>query len=318
MWRDFKRPQKSEPSSVLTIRRFVIVSSSIILLGSILALFFKMFKEQPIISTTFSPVDVLPAPVMMETNLSLHKYEDVIGPYFVFLDINIVDPKFPKIINDSAQISSFRMIAFDSNNDYVIQNKSFISPSHQISPFEKSQYYMNKYTLSSGYVQAVPMSSSNKNNITLRVSPSSFIVGEEEEQRHSTVMGIFGTVAAFYSAFLFFYVYLFGVDSIRLWGIVHSGCCGIRIYEEKTKAIIDQDLESIIISDTNSLNSSRGSQASNQDMQIICQDSQSITSRLEELEKFRLFIEMNVIKIKPWIGRANKVNHQKTKIKDMG
>ncbi|CAG8810724.1 22505_t:CDS:2, partial [Gigaspora rosea] len=200
MWRDFKRPQKSEPSSVLTIRRFVIVSSSIILLGSILALFFKMFKEQPIISTTFSPVDVLPAPVIYlgfkynftincslyysydgvkadkcnnyvtktelidddnypfaayfypKKNLSLHKYEDVIGPYFVFLDINIVDPNFPKIINDSAQISSFRMIAFDSNNDYIIQNKSFISPSHQITPFEKSLYYMNKYTLSSGYV----------------------------------------------------------------------------------------------------------------------------------------------------------------------
>ncbi|CAG8473174.1 8826_t:CDS:2, partial [Gigaspora rosea] len=133
---------------------------------------------------------------------------------------------------------------------------------------------------------AVPMSSSNTNNITLRVSPSSFIVGEEEEQ--------------------------------RLWGIVHSGCCGIRIYKEKTKAIIDQDLESIITSDTNSLNSSRGSQASIQDMQTICQDSQSITSRLEELEKFRLFIEMNVIKIKPWIGRANKVNHRKTKFRRHG
>ncbi|CAG8778011.1 18090_t:CDS:1, partial [Dentiscutata erythropus] len=90
---------------------------------------------------------------------------------------------------------------------------------------------------------------------------------------------------------------LLGVDSIRLWGAVHSGCCGIRIYKEKTKAIIDKDLESIITSDTNS---SQDLQASNQDLQEISEDSQLITNRIEELEKFRCFVEMNVIKIKPW------------------
>ncbi|RIB23045.1 hypothetical protein C2G38_2172388 [Gigaspora rosea] len=156
MWRDcFNGSPKSEPSSILNIRRLIIISSFIMLLGSIIALFFKMSKEQPIISTTFYSVDTLPAP---------------------------------------------------------------------------------------------------------------------------------------------------GVDSIRLWGVVHSGCCGIRLFKEKTKKIINNDLESVITSDSNILNSSRDPQASSQDLQESSKDSQNITSRIEELEKFRCFIEMNVIKIKPWEG----------------
>ncbi|KAF0486233.1 hypothetical protein F8M41_022710 [Gigaspora margarita] len=374
MWRDcFKGSQKSEPSSILNIRRLIIISSFIMLLGSIIALFFKMSKEQPIISTTFYSVDTLPAPdtcnkyvtqaektndddnypfagnFSPKTNINLHKYEDKNGPYFVFLDIAIVDPNFPKIINDSTQISSFRMIAFDSDNDYIIRNKSFVSPSHHISPFENSLYYMNKYTLSSSYIykfcynrnirsflsdsvlnyigiplsqpprpyiesiiQPVPMSNSSTNNmsLSLRISPRSFIVGDEQEQRHSTVMGIFGTIAAIYSSLMFFYVFLFGVDSMRLWGVVHSGCFGIRLFKEETKTIINNDLESIITSDSNILNSSRDPQASSQDLQESSQDSQTITSRIKELEKFRCFIEMNVIKIKPWEGHV-KVKESK-------
>ncbi|CAG8476030.1 683_t:CDS:2, partial [Gigaspora rosea] len=151
-------------------------------------------------------------------------------------------------------------------------------------------------------IQPVPMSPSNINNISLRISPRSFIIGDEQEQRHSTVMGIFGTIAGFYSSLMFFYVFLFGVDSIRLWGVVHSGCCGIRLFKEKTKKIINNDLESVITSDSNILNSSRDPQASSQDLQESSKDSQNITSRIEELEKFRCFIEMNVIKIKPWEG----------------
>ncbi|KAF0365655.1 hypothetical protein F8M41_013819 [Gigaspora margarita] len=363
MWRDLKGPSKSEPPSILNIRRFVIISSFTLLLGSILALFFKMYKEQPIISTTFNPVDTLPAPAMVDTcnnyvtqpekindddnypfagnfspkaNINLHKYEDENGPYFVFLDIVIVDPNFPKLINDSTQISSFRMIAFDSYNDYIIRNKSFVSPSHQISSFEKSLYYMNKYTLSNNYIykfgynrntrtflsdsalnyigmplsqppspyiesiiQPVPMSSSNINNITLRISPRSFIVGDEQEQRHSTVMSIFGIIAAFYSSLMFFYVFLFGVDSIRLWGVVHSGCCGIRLFKEKTedliKDVIDKDIES-----ANILNNSREDPlASIQYFQESSRNPRTITSRIKELENFRDFIEKNVIKIEP-------------------
>ncbi|CAG8771066.1 21632_t:CDS:2, partial [Racocetra persica] len=164
-----------------------------------------------------------------------------IGPYFVFLDINIVDSNFPKRINDSTQISSFRMVAYDS--------------------------------------EAVPMSPSNKNNISLRIGPRSFSIKEEEEQRHNSLN--------------YHIPKSLGVDSIRLWGVVHSGCCGIRIYKEKTKAKIDKDLESIIIGDENNLNSNRNSQIWNK-------NSQSIKTRIEELEKFRYFIEKNVIKISPW------------------
>ncbi|KAF0542831.1 hypothetical protein F8M41_004302 [Gigaspora margarita] len=351
MWRDcFKGSSKSEPSSILYIRRFIIISAFITLLGSTIALFFKMSQEQPIISTTFYSVDTLPAPAMADTcnnyvmqpektndddnypftgnfspkaNINLHKYEDKNGPYFVFLDIVIVDLNFPKIINDSAQISSFRMIAFDSENDYTIRNKRFVSPSHQLTPFEQSQYYMNKNTRSilsnsalnyigiplsqsprpyiDSIIEPVPMSLSNKNNISLRISPRSFTIGDEQEQRHSTVIAIIGTVAAFYSSLMFFYVFLFGVDTIRLWGVVHSGCCGIRLFKEKTKTIINNDLESVIASDPNNLNSI---QDRSQDLQKSSQESQNITSRIEELEKFRCFIEMNVIKIKPWEGHV--------------
>ncbi|CAG8581756.1 24580_t:CDS:2 [Racocetra persica] len=371
MWRDCKGPQKSEPSSILYIRRFVIILSFFILLGSVIVLVLKISKEQPNISTTFISVDNLPAPGtikltqvkmtlsgllskfmfitasasnspkfhfevymklghMTNRNFSnkvtlqnynlhsseesndrcwavtitnydgtdncnnyvtqpekidddnypftgyfypnksiiLHKYEDEKGPYFVFLDIRIVDSNFPKIINDSTQISSFRMIAYDSENDYNIQNKQFDSASHQITPFEQSLYYMNKYTLT----KPVPMSPSNTNNITLRVSPSSIIVREEKEQ--------------------------------RLWGVVHSGCCGLRKFKEKTKDEIDKDLEQVIKIYKNNSNN-QDFQASNQDLPESGQDYQDlrlITTRIEELERFRCFIEMNVIKTKPWKG----------------
>ncbi|CAG8759152.1 18966_t:CDS:2 [Gigaspora margarita] len=139
-----------------------------------------------------------------KANINLHKYEDENGPYFVFLDIVIVDPNFPKIINDSTQISSFRIIAFDSC-----------------------------------------------------------------------------------------------VDSIRLWGVVHSGCCGIRLFKEKTedliKDIIDKDTES-----ANILNNSREDPlASIQYFQESSRNPRTITSRIKELENFRDFIEKNVIKIEP-------------------
>ncbi|CAG8606401.1 10858_t:CDS:2 [Gigaspora rosea] len=88
------------------------------------------------------------------------------------------------------------------------------------------------------------------------------------------------------------------VDSIRLWGVVHSGCCGIRLFKEKTedliKGVIDKGKES-----ANILNSSRDPHARIQYFQESCRNPRSIISRIKELENFRYFIEKNVIKIEP-------------------
>ncbi|CAG8843044.1 41403_t:CDS:2, partial [Gigaspora margarita] len=64
-------------------------------------------------------------------------------------------------------------------------------------------------------------------------------------------------------------------------GVVHSGCCGIRLFKEKTKIIINNDLETVITNDSNILNSGRGPQASSQDLQESSQDSQNITSHVK-------------------------------------
>ena len=45
-------------------------------------------------------------------NVTLNPYEAPTGPYFVFLNINIMKPNL--IVNDSAQESTFRMVAYDS------------------------------------------------------------------------------------------------------------------------------------------------------------------------------------------------------------
>jgi len=45
-------------------------------------------------------------------NITLRQYGNPDGPYFVFLNINLTNPY--RVFNDSAQESSFRMVAYDS------------------------------------------------------------------------------------------------------------------------------------------------------------------------------------------------------------
>ncbi|CAG8687209.1 11677_t:CDS:2, partial [Ambispora gerdemannii] len=169
------------------------------------------------------------------------------GPTFVYLRINITDPTFDlavliTIIDINMAINEYRYVESESGTK-------------RPSPFEESLFYLNKYTLSGGFfyklgfsrkirktfaqeylsyiglpqtyhkipyiesgMQSVPMASLNTTNLIVRISPRSFIIEEEQEQRTLTILGTLGTIAAYYSSIAFIYVFLFGVDSMTPWG----------------------------------------------------------------------------------------------------
>ncbi|CAG8664939.1 11040_t:CDS:2 [Funneliformis mosseae] len=201
-------------------------------------------------------------------NISLTGYGDE-GVHFVFLNINVKNKLLN--LNDSNQETSFRMTAFDSEDT---------QSNAPITPFEESLFYLNKYTVAENFIyklgfsrkfrktlcpspltyigfagtcftkpyiesimQSAPMISSNPNYLTVRISPRSFIVEEEQEQRSGSVINILGNIAALYSSIVFIYVFLFGVDSMRPWGFVHKGCCGFSRIEERTKEKLSQSVQ---------------------------------------------------------------------------
>ncbi|RIB09462.1 hypothetical protein C2G38_2108557 [Gigaspora rosea] len=230
-------------------------------------------------------------------DIGLTKYSDP-GPYFVYLNmyVNTTGLSF----NDTAQDSIFRMVAFDAEKDFLYSNST--------SPFEESLFYSNKYSLARNsiykflynrkirkmidkqheylsmigfpskyneplnYIESIieplPMilNSSDQPYSVVRVNPRDFTKVEEEEQ--STIIGAIGTVVAFYSSVVFIYIFLFGVDSIRPWGIVHN-CCGIK---EKTQKKLLKDVHLI-----------------NTD------DLESLIQRVNEIEHFHKYLRNNVV-----------------------
>ncbi|CAB5387874.1 unnamed protein product [Rhizophagus irregularis] len=201
--------------------------------------------------------------------VELTRYDDI-GPYFVYLDINIRDPTFNNLTE-----SFFRMNLYDTENDYVIYNIESMNKikSGSMTPFEESLFYLNKYTLTGGYlyklgfskkirrilskpilsyigfpssydskpyiesnIQSVPAASLNATHLRVRLSPRNFILEEEQEQRNDNILAAVGIIAAYYSSIVFIYVFLFGVDSMKPWGLIHSGCCGLPTF-------VDQDDE---------------------------------------------------------------------------
>ncbi|CAB4487843.1 hypothetical protein RhiirA1_529563 [Rhizophagus irregularis] len=201
--------------------------------------------------------------------VKLTRYDDI-GPYFVYLDINIIDPTFNNLTE-----SFFRMNLYDTENDYVIYNIESMNKikSGSMTPFEESLFYLNKYTLTGGYlyklgfskkirrilskpilsyigfpssydskpyiesnIQSVPAASLNATHLRVRLSPRNFILEEEQEQRNDNILAAVGIIAAYYSSIVFIYVFLFGVDSMKPWGLIHSGCCGLPTF-------VDQDDE---------------------------------------------------------------------------
>ncbi|RIA87126.1 hypothetical protein C1645_777957 [Glomus cerebriforme] len=199
---------------------------------------------------------------------------DTTKPSYIFLNINVMDPTITS--NYSFQDSVYRLYAYDSSTQY----------NDSLTPFGESLYYTNKFVMANrqtyklGYfrkirntlkqtafsyigfpkkyitlpyiesiIQSTPMGSLNPNDVSVRINPRSFIIEEEQEQRGDSILSIFGTIAAFYSSMVFIYVFLFGVDLVRPWGIAHIGCCGFKKLENETKeklikAVTPPDLES--------------------------------------------------------------------------
>ncbi|GBB94001.1 hypothetical protein RclHR1_02270025 [Rhizophagus clarus] len=176
--------------------------------------------------------------------IKLTRYNDI-GPYFVYLKVNITDPTFSNLTE-----SFFRMNLYDSENDYDIHDIVSMNnmKNESISPFEESLFYLNKYTLTGGYlyklgfsrkireilgqpalsyiglpsnynpkpyiessIQGVPAATLDETHLKVRISPRDFIIDDEQEQ----------------SSIVFIYVFLFGVESMKPWGYIHSGCCGL-------------------------------------------------------------------------------------------
>ncbi|KAF0491299.1 hypothetical protein F8M41_021862 [Gigaspora margarita] len=286
-----KGPQRIEPKLVLWFRRIVIILLLILLIIALSTLCIRVLNELPTVSTTIKTDDKISAPTNVKScddsisqptlgsdinfpfigrfspkhDIGLTKYSDL-GPYYVYLHmyINTTGLSF----NDTAQDSTFRMIAFDADKFYKLKKDLFYSNS--TSPFEASLFYSNKYLLARNsqyiflynrkirkeidkqqellsmigfpskykeplnYIESnieplsIVLNSSDQPYSVVRVNPRDFTIVEEEEQRHSTIIG---------------------VDSIRPWGIMHS-CCGIK---EKTQKKLLKDVHLINTDDLESL-----------------------------------------------------------------
>ncbi|CAG8496060.1 4721_t:CDS:2 [Gigaspora margarita] len=157
-----KGPQRIEPKLVLWFRRIVIILSLILLIIALSTLCIRVLNELPTVSTTIKTDDKISAPTNVKScddsisqptlgsdidfpfigrfspkhDIGLTKYSDP-GPYYVYLHmyVNTTGLSF----NDTAQDSTFRMIAFDAEKDLFYSNST--------SPFEASLFYSNKYLL---------------------------------------------------------------------------------------------------------------------------------------------------------------------------
>ncbi|CAG8645589.1 12959_t:CDS:2, partial [Ambispora leptoticha] len=197
------------------------------------------------------------------------------GPIFVYLYINITDPTYDD--NNIAHEPFFRMTLYDAGkkkrNTITKRTLSYIG----LPPTYLSEYYIESN------MQSVPMESLNKTNIILRLSPRSFLLEEEQEQRHLTIISTLGTIAAYYSSIAFIYVFLFGVDSITPWGVIHGGCCGCRKVKHKTREVIYETVHS-------------------PDMEANLPDTEinlkTLIQKVNDLEKFKRYIGNNFIDTK--------------------
>nr|CAG8589656.1 11363_t:CDS:2 [Entrophospora candida] len=314
----FKKPQETEPRSILYFRRSVIVISLLFLIGTLVILCFRVFDEQSNITTTLAPINnpivpgfgqdfniscslyydyygtnstscdeyiVQPKKIGYDNypyvgyfspkgNINLTKYNDTVGLHFVYLHINIKNSTAP---DDYTR--EFRMTLYDAGkffhkiDVYILLNKDFNT---SVTPFEESLFYMNKHTLTGHSVEDIPVNPSSTDYAIIRISPQSFIIAEEQEQslivlynRSNTIISTIGTIAAFHSAAVFIYVFLFGVDSIKPWGFAHSGCCGFkRKAKEGLLPIVEPRAQ---------------------------KSSEKLLGRIEELESFKIILEKYVV-----------------------
>ncbi|CAB4422354.1 unnamed protein product [Rhizophagus irregularis] len=290
-----KKPRKTEHESIWKLRRAVIVVFLMILVGSFVVMSIRIARENPTISTTFASVNNVLAPsiyLSLPYNFSiscqiyydyngtndtscdeyitqpkstgdsdypyggnfspegieLTRYDDT-GPYFVFLIINITDPTF-----------NFYKLGFSRKIRKAIRHPfwSFIG--------FPSNYFHIPYIESN--IQGVPAASLDATRLKVRISPRDFIVEEEQEQRNDTIIGALGVIAAFYSSAVFIYVFLFGVDSMKPWGVIHDGCCGFKRFKRESVEILAWESSP---------------------------DTEDIDRRVEALEKFRDFLRGNVV-----------------------
>ncbi|RIA94139.1 hypothetical protein C1645_818523 [Glomus cerebriforme] len=243
-----------------------------------------------------------------EDNIYLSKTNnDTMTPSYIFLNINVIDPIAS---NYSVRDAVYRLYAYDSSTAAQCND----------SPFGESLYYRNKFVLANhlvyrlGYfrkirntleqslfsftgfsrkyttlpyidsiIQNTPMGPSNDNDVTIRINPRSFIIEEEQEQRNDTIISIFGTIAAFYSSMVFIYVFLFGVDLMKPWGIAHERCCGFRKLEEGIQETL---------------------------INVVSPPKGDMEARINILEEFNRFLRENVIDLslleKEWKKRMEK------------
>ncbi|CAG8726763.1 4906_t:CDS:2, partial [Dentiscutata heterogama] len=96
-------------------------------------------------------------------------------------------------------------------------------------------------------------------NITkLQISPGSFVIKEEREQRNNSILSIAGVIFAYYGSAAGFYVFLFGINEIKYWGVVH------KISDRKNLEINDKNLNRIIIKALDEMNNKeKGSEEEN-------------------------------------------------------
>nr|CAG8598197.1 8306_t:CDS:2 [Entrophospora candida] len=186
-----------------------------------------------------------------------------VGNYYTFRnDIDVVDRP------SRALQRMMVMQVLDSEDDPM--NKNFFY-NKTASSFEKSLFHMNSYYLSGNIVSTV---TNNQSIITVAITPQNFIVQEEVEQRHSTLISIIANFFAYYTAIVAFYAFLFGVDLISPWGSVHNGCCGFKKLKRRT----EESLLPLVNDDTGKH-----------------EDNLELPQKVEHLKKFEFFLKDYIV-----------------------
>nr|CAG8623288.1 3222_t:CDS:2 [Entrophospora candida] len=229
-------------------------------------------------------------------NLSKHDDDEKGLPRYIFIYMSIIDPA-NIVLNDTSQTATVRMTVYDSENEQD-DAQSRESPDaftenyyQKINRYtgwdsqERSEKHRFKrlslildsrhptiYNLTLNQIYAIPINSPSMYYVTVRIGPQNFYETVEQEQRTTTVsnnnnniseiMNILGTIAAYYR-----------VDSMKPWGIIHNGCCGIRKFKKHTVIKLE---EFVNVPSTNA------------NLEIISQ-------AVRDLEGFRHFLESNVI-----------------------
>ncbi|CAG8645392.1 20609_t:CDS:2, partial [Dentiscutata erythropus] len=243
MWKDlFIRPNKPEPSEIWTLRRLVIIITILALLALSTLLFMKLHDENPTISTSYSSVDSLLVPNVY-LSLDVPFNVSCVTHLNTSCDEHIIQihgyTSRPYSYKFTNSIKTSQISFSEHSNVYInllmtaLSNPSFTimvvlyDPEYDgytVSYDDKNSSEYDKNFVEKMYIDQNPTS---QNGTKLQISPGSFIIKEQKEQRSNNILSIVGIIFAHYGGLAAFYVILFDHKNV------------IRFHEELFNRLIN-------------------------------------------------------------------------------